>query len=126
MKQIRLALLYAGLILGVAFLMSHADWFGFTEPAEQRTTGVVTGIILAWFGNLMPKQGPNGACRECGTARGQDMRRFAGWMFLLAGLGHALVWLVAPLEQANYLAMGIIAAALGLVIGRATISRTWV
>ena len=95
------------------------------EATDERIIGVMIGILLAWCGNAVPKTGP-AACAECGAARGQNMRRFAGWMLTLAGLLHALVWLFAPLEEANLLAMSVVGAATLLVLGRAAFTRTWV
>ena len=126
MKQVRLALVFAAIMLGTAFIMTHTEQLGLPLLAEERLNGVMIGFILMWFGNLMPKQGPDASCAQCGASDAQSMRRFAGWVFVLAGLVHSGLWLFAPLEQANLLAMLTVAAAMIVVIGRATLTRAWV
>ena len=126
MKQVTTSLIFAVMMIGSALAMAYADQLGLKEPADERNYGVMIGFMLAWFGNIMPKQGPETNCAQCSPSTGQNMRRFAGWVFVIAGLAHGAVWLAAPLEVANYIAMGIVAGALVLVIGRATVTRAWV
>ena len=126
MKQIKLALFFAALIIASAYFLTHAEQFGFPALADERINGVVIGLILMWFGNMMPKQGPEASCVQGDPATHQTMRRFGGWVFAVAGLAYIGVWLVAPLEKANFIASAIVAGSLLLLILRATLTRSWV
>lgn len=41
------------------------------------------------------------AKERCTTSRKQVLQRFAGWIFVIMGLGYVLAWLVLPVEQAG-------------------------
>ncbi len=111
------ALIMAGLILALAFSVNLAEDSGFIEPdTGERTMGVAIGLVLVVFANFMPKNlGPLSESR-CATDKGQNMRRFAAWTFVLAGLGHALIWLTFPIPQAHIWAKVVVASGLVLVV----------
>jgi len=115
--KIKAALILAGLILALAFGLNLAADRGFIEPGtSDRGMGVVTGLVLVVFANAMPKNfGPLSESR-CGPGRGQNLRRFAGWTLVLAGLGHSLVWLTLPIPLAHVWAKVVVASGLVLVV----------
>jgi len=121
--RIKGALVVAGLILALAFAVSQADDRGFIEPSTgERTMGVAIGLVLVVFANFMPKNlGPLSEAR-CASAKGQNLRRFAAWTFVLAGLGHAIIWLTFSVEQAHTWAKVPVAAGLVLVVGAVVVA----
>lgn len=115
--KIKGALIMAGLILALAFALNLAADGGFIEPSTtDRSMGVVTGLVLVVFANFMPKNlGPLSESR-CGPGRGQNLRRFAGWTLVLAGLGYSVIWLTFPIPLAHIWAKVIVASGLVLVV----------
>ncbi|MEQ8558416.1 MAG: hypothetical protein RIB03_08870 [Henriciella sp.] len=88
---------------------------GFLDPDLARRGAAATiGLMLAVSGNFVPKLRlfqPEG-----GSATPVD--RFAGWVFVLCGLGFAAVWLFAPLQDALVASPMIGAAGFLLVLAR--------
>ncbi|NNU16107.1 hypothetical protein HK107_07205 [Parvularcula sp. ZS-1/3] len=124
-RQIRNALTFGVLILLVAFGGERAQEFGWLSGEPERISGVIAGLVLVWFGNAMPKDLPH---KSCGTDPGTAfrMKRFAGWAFMLAGVAHALIWVVAPAQHMALLSTIPVAVALVLVLGVAFKTRVWV
>lgn len=90
----------------------------------QRLSGVVMGLILAVYGNIAPRHLVRYNPESPQPARKQAFIRFSGWVFVLAGLAHALVWVLAPIERAVFLAMIPLVAALLLVGLRCVMLRS--
>lgn len=124
MNKTLTSLFFATLILAAAGGMALAEREGFYMGATDRIFGVILGIIVAWYGNLLPKR-QSGVCGNCNEAEGLGVRRFAGVVFTIAGLVHASVWLFAPLDMANGLAMIAVGTALGAVILRSLLTKTF-
>ena len=107
----------AGLILLVAMLAVITQELALVEAApgelSDRAWGLIMGSLVAVYANVLPK-------RSASPARARVLR-FAGWALVLGGIGHALIWLFAPLAQANLWATGWLA--LTLV---ATGLRAWI
>ncbi len=102
-RQIKSSLIWAALMVGSAQLLTILEGQGIIPDGGERGTGVVIGLVLAWTGNLMPKWGTAKSCATDGEAF--RMRRFSGIVLMLGGIGYALAFLFAPLEQAAYWAM---------------------
>ena len=121
--NIKGALIMAGCILALAFAVNLADDRGFIEPnTAERTMGVTIGLVLVVFANLMPKNlGPLSEAR-CASAKGQNLRRFAAWTLVLAGLGHALIWLTFSIPQAHTWAKVVVATGLVVVVGAVVVA----
>jgi hypothetical protein len=69
---------------------------GMLEPELAKRLGVVVfGIMLAVLGNYMPK-----FVVPWSTPAAVAARRFAGWVFVLAGAAYVAVCLFAPMPQA--------------------------
>ena len=119
--SVRAAVAAAALLLA-AFLgyrvAQAAQWIG---PDEGRLAlnlfGMAGGLILAYFGNRIPKMLER-FDPTIDAARRQAFQRMAGWTFTLAGLASALAWLVLPLEAARLWATLIVAGGTGLVLAR--------
>ncbi len=115
--KIKGALITAGLLLALAFAANYADDTGFFGPGtSERVMGIATGLVLVLFANFMPKNlGPLSESR-CATSKGQNMRRFAAWTFVIAGLAHSLIWLTFPIPQAHIWAKVVVASGIVLVV----------
>ena len=112
--QINSSLIWAALMIGSALLLTMLEGQGIIPDGGERGTGVVIGLVLAWTGNLMPKWGAAKSCAKDGEAF--RMRRFAGIVLMLGGIGYALAFVFAPLEQAAYWAMLPVVLALLMIL----------
>ncbi|AQA00951.1 ammonium transporter [Sphingopyxis sp. QXT-31] len=68
--------------------------FGYID-ADTMTRVVVgiNGIMIAWYGNRMPKTlAPGNIARR--------VQRVGGWAFVLSGLVYAALWAFAPIDVA--------------------------
>ena len=115
---IPVALLGSGALIGMSLLIARAVRLDLIDgDAGNRTMGVILGALLMVMGNFLPKRIKQLSDDDCEPSRCQPYRRFAGWTFVLAGIGYAGAWLVAPIEHAGTLAMSICATAVLLVVG---------
>jgi hypothetical protein len=100
MKCMKTADLIEGLtwalgIIAVALTASVARKLGFLEGdiAERLVIGL-NGLMVAWYGNRMPKAFvPNAQARRA--------RRVGGWSMVLSGLAYAGLWAFAPMAVAT-------------------------
>jgi hypothetical protein len=110
-RPISFALIVAGFMLAAApalrYLSAH-DLIG--ANVRIRTFQVLIGLVLAVYGNFLPKDASRAAAEGC-VSRYQALLRLAGWSFTLAGIAYAALWAVAPFSVADRLAMPIVAAA---------------
>lgn len=115
-SEILRSLFYAAVIvatpLGMKFFHANGFFPVAAEELSQRTTGVVIGMALIAFANLMPKQG---GAHSAGEA---TLRRFSAWTFVLAGVFWTLSWVFAPIAYANAIAMTAVGGALIIVLAR--------
>lgn len=117
----RAALAATALILAMFLGMRVAQAARWLGPDDIRLgiamAGMVSGLVLAYFGNRVPKIlerfNP-----EIDFGKRQAFLRQAGWIFVLAGLASALIWLLLPVEDAVLWASLVVGASTLLVIGR--------
>jgi hypothetical protein len=83
-----------------------------------RLLGIATGLIIAAYGNVIPRRLVCIDPMSPDAARRQKLQRFCGWLFVLAGLANAAIWAVAPVKQAALWSMVPLAGALILVAMR--------
>lgn len=69
-----------------------------------------TGLMVAWFGNRMPK-------RFVPSAWGRQANRVGGWAMALSGLVYAGLWALAPTQVALIGGCGAIIAGIVVTIG---------
>lgn len=99
-----LAIGFIGICLAAA-LASSADLVSSDFP--DRVAGVGTGLILALFSNVLAKQ-ITGA-----PAPGKaGAKRFMGLAMVLAGLAYAGAFLLAPVELAPGIGVGVVVTAM--------------
>lgn len=114
-------LLLAALFLGVtaAFKFSPID-----GDLTRRIVGIMTGALVVFYSNYVPKKLKPLAAMRCNPATEQALRRFTGMSMVLGGLGYILVWMFAPLESAALLGGAVVATALLLVAIRIAVAAT--
>ena len=124
-QQARLAigrsLVFAGLFLQTSIIVKSMGPSELSHEMSQRLFGFWMGVMVAYFGNSLPKERPSVACRT--SAAGQSLRRFAAWSFTLGGLGAALLSAFAPYEDSRPLAVSFLGACLMLVVFRLVSAR---
>ena len=111
-----LGVVFAALMLIAGMGGTFAQAIGVIESQDisRRITMALTGVFLAAIGNAMPKMlTPLSA--HCDGAKTQAFNRFAGWTWFMAGLTHAMVWLVLPLDVAKPLSTMVVLGAMFLV-----------
>ena len=92
----------AGLILAAALCKALAASLGFGGgPTADRALGVGVGAVLMVIGNSIPKILSPLTAKRCAPSQVQSIQRLAGWVFALAGLVYAMLWLFAPIPQAQ-------------------------
>ena len=111
-------------LAAAAILLTAAASLRFLAPEyidrdlARRIMGTMTGSIIVFYANVIPKVLPPLARLRCAPAAEQAVRRFAGWCLLLGGLAYMAAWMLAPIGVANRVAGGLLGSALLLVIGR--------
>jgi hypothetical protein len=69
-----------------------------------------TGLMVAWFGNRMPKT-------IAPSARARQAQRVGGWSMALSGLVYAGLWAFAPTEVALIGGCGAIVVGIAVTFG---------
>lgn len=118
-RDIIYSLVGAAMLLALPFVLRAANAVGLIEDSggvvAKRVLGVTVGLFLALYGNVIPKRlgryNPDSARPACRQA----VLRYCGWVFVLAGLANALIWLVAPIASAASWSKVPVVAALALV-----------
>jgi hypothetical protein len=102
----------AGLLIavsaGLAFLR-RLGVVGAETPA--RGAMVLTGLLLAVYGNVIPKS----VSRS--SAKGESIERVTGWATVVSGIGYAAIWAFAPIEIAAVASMGAVLIGFVCVVG---------
>ena len=109
----------AGLVLALAFGLEIAralQLIGSQWP--DRLVAVALGVILMLTGNQLPKLLQPVQDDQCQSARTLALKRFAGWMLVLAGFGYGLVWIIAPVGIAGQIGIYVMGAPLALMMVR--------
>jgi hypothetical protein len=125
-KELARGLVVAGLLIAAAVAMVTARRLGLLADPElaPRAFGILCGLVLAAYGNVIPRKLVRYEPGSARPARRQAAMRFAGWAFVLAGLANALVWSFAPSTGMALWSMVPIAAAVALVVLRCLRLRT--
>lgn len=99
-----------GIVL-LALAASYARGQGYIdqETVERIVIGA-TGLMIAYFGNRIPKTVTPSACAK-------QMQRVAGWSLFLSGLAYAALWAFAPIAVAVPAGIAVIAAGMLVTIG---------
>ncbi|MFK7759409.1 MAG: hypothetical protein AB8C13_05630 [Phycisphaerales bacterium] len=84
----------------------------------KRISGVSIGVMLMLMGNFMPKRlaGPSECC-SCATDGSPKTQRIVGWIFVLAGLLYAGVWMLLDIKHTSLFAMLSLPIAVVVIVG---------
>ena len=98
-------------IVVLALGATYARKLGYIE-AETVTRLVLgaTGLMVAWFGNRMPKT-------FVPSARARQAQRVGGWSMALSGLVYAGLWAFAPFDVALIGGCGAILVGIAVTVG---------
>lgn len=114
-------LLLAAAFLGVVAALKYSPVEG---DLVRRIVGVMSGALVVFYSNYVPKKLIPLAAMRCNPATEQALRRFAGMSMVLGGLGYMLVWMFAPLASAALLGIAVLAGAMALVAVRCVLAAT--
>ena len=95
-------------IIAIALAATGARQAGMIEgDTVTRIVMGVTGLMVAWYGNRMPKAFvPSSVARK--------VQRVGGWSMALSGLVYAALWAFAPMDSAVLFGCGAIIA--GMIV----------
>lgn len=79
-------------LLALAATFARKQGYLESETVDRIVMGAI-GLMVAWFGNQMPK-------RFVPSARARQAQRVAGWSMALSGLVYAGFWIAAPKDVA--------------------------
>jgi uncharacterized membrane protein len=98
-------------IVVLALVATYARKLGYMD-SETVTRLVVgaNGLMIAWFGNRMPKT-------FVPAAWARELRRVAGWSLFVSGLIYAALWAFAPTSVAIVGGCAAVAAGIAVTIG---------
>lgn len=115
--EIRVALVFAGLMLATAAVARLAPRFGWIDTAsiQQRSLMILLAAYIVLTGNTIPKRLTSLACVGMNPARTQSFFRFAGWTWVLAGLAFGAAWLALPLSTAGTTTLVVLPLAIAAV-----------
>ena len=116
-KELARGIVVAGLLIVAALAAVGARRAGLIADPElpARISGILCGLVLAVYGNVIPRRLVRYEPDSARPARRQAALRFSGWAFVLAGLANALVWAFAPSTAMALWSMVPIVAAIALV-----------
>lgn len=85
---------WGGGIVVVALCMTLARKLGYADSdTVTRVVIAMNGLMIAWWGNRMPK-------RFFPEALARKVSRLGGWSLTISGLIHVLLWAFAPMPVA--------------------------
>lgn len=106
------SLALAGLLIPVSIGLAYLRRLGVVSTeTPARGAMVLTGILLAVYGNVIPKS----VSRL--SAKGESLERVTGWATVLAGITYAAIWAFAPIEIAAVASMGAVVIGFVSVVG---------
>lgn len=121
-EALRFSVAGAAVMIAMSLGVFAARAAGLIDGANSdlglRLAGVASGLIIAGFGNVIPKRLVR--FDPADPARKLALQRFTGWVIVLAGLANALIWALAPMDRAALWSMVPLLGALALVIVRCT------
>ncbi|HEY1223879.1 MAG TPA: ammonium transporter [Brevundimonas sp.] len=104
------SLAWGGGLLGLGLIASFARQQGYIDA--DTTTRIVlgaTGLMVAWFGNRMPKTiAPSALARQAHWV--------GGWSMALSGLVYAGLWAFAPFDVALFGGCGAIILGIAVTV----------
>lgn len=116
----RFAVAVSAALVAVPLVTQLAKALGWIGPGDgdlsSRLFGIAGGLILAAYGNVIPRQLDRYDPVKRDPARWQRLQRRAAWAFTLAGLACALVYTLLPVRAAALWSTVPVIAAILLVL----------
>lgn len=110
-REITGSLIWAGGLIAVALGASLAREQGYVDgDTVTRIVLGLTGLMVAWYGNRMPKT-------FVPDAKARQAQRVGGWALALSGLVYAGLWAFAPMPVALIGGCGAIIAGMAVTFG---------
>ena len=112
MRELTFGLAVACGFVAIAITARYLEAAGIVDAeSSRRATQVVIGLMLAVYGNYMPKRASASGLAVCHTPWSQSALRVGGWAMAIAGLLHAAFWAFAPIAWADLAATTVVATA---------------
>ncbi len=110
-KEVTAALAWAGGIIALALAATFARKLGYVDgDTVTRVVIGTNGLMIAWYGNRMPKAlAPSASARQ--------VARVGGWSMVLSGLVYAGLWAFAPIPVAVAVGCGAVVAGMAVTLG---------
>lgn len=110
-KELIGSLAWGGGIIALALGATFARQMGYVDgDTVTRVVIGMNGLMIAWFGNRMPKAFvPSNLARK--------VHRVGGWSLVLSGLVYAGLWAFAPIQTAIIGGCGAVLAGMAVTIG---------
>ncbi len=106
------ALFAAALIIAASATLAYASPAYVSVELARRLFGAMLGVVVVIYANAAPKALTPLTRMRCDPEVEQILRRFAGWMLVLGGLGYTAASLLAPIGSAQLLAIAFLGSAL--------------
>ena len=104
-------------IVALALGATYARRMGYIESdTVTRLVIGANGLMIAWFGNRMPKA-------FVPSAWARSVRRVGGWSLALSGLVYAGLWAFAPINVAVAVGCGAVATGIAVTLGYSLMLR---
>jgi hypothetical protein len=110
-RELILGLAWGGGLVLLALGATQARKLGYMDP-ETVTRLVIgaNGIMIAWYGNRMPKA-------FVPSAMARQLARVAGWSLVLSGSVYAGLWAFAPIGVAIFGGCAAVLAGMAVTLG---------
>lgn len=110
-KELIGALAWGGGIIALALGATFARKLGYVDvDTVTRVVIGINGLMIAWYGNRMPKA-------FAPSARARQVTRVGGWSMVLSGLVYAGLWAFAPIPVAVAGGCGAVIAGIAVTLG---------
>ena len=106
------------MIIPLAATLGHAYGVVDDPDSGRRITMIILGAYLVVTGNVIPKTVATASSMQCSGARLQAFQRFAGWTWVLCGLGFSTAWLALPIDAAKSVSTALVVSAMVVTIVR--------
>lgn len=118
--DLRVGLLFAGLMLVIPLCAKLAARYGWVDTADftQRALMVSLAAFIVVTGNTIPKRLASPACLTVEPARVQAFYRVAGWLWVLTGLALGVGWILLPSGAAASATLVIVPVGITLIAYR--------
>ncbi|MEO6582548.1 MAG: ammonium transporter [Sphingomicrobium sp.] len=102
---------WGGGIIAAALVATVARKLGYMDgDTVTRLVIGLNGLMIAWYGNRMPKA-------FAPSARARQVARVGGWSMVLSGLVYAGLWAFAPIPVAIAGGCGTVLAGIAVTVG---------